>query len=96
MSTVIGIISFVLQAYEFLIFIRVILSWIQATSYQSWFHHPLVRILYQITDPILVPLQRIIPPIGAGPARIDISPIVALILLEILRAILIFVLRAIF
>ena len=38
-------------------------------------------ILRQVTDPILVPLSRIIPPLGA----IDITPMVALILLGVMR-----------
>jgi YggT family protein len=67
-----------------------VLFWaIVARSLMSWFpvrpgnpFHPLAVILYQITEPILGPLRRIIPTIG----MIDISPVVALILLQLLRA----------
>lgn len=82
MATVIRIISFLFQLYSFLILIRVLLSWINVNPYRPRFDHPLVRVLNRVTDPVLVPLRRIIPPIGG---TIDISPVVALILLEVLR-----------
>jgi YggT family protein len=84
--TVIRVISVIFQIYEFLILIRVLLSWINVSSYRPVINHPIVRILYRVTDPVLVPLQRLIPPIGGA---IDISPVVALILLEIIRRVLI-------
>ena len=84
MLVVVRVISFLFQAYEFLVLIRVLLSWVNVNPYQPAIRHPLVDLLYRITDPVLRPLQRIIPPIGGA---IDISPMVALILLEILRQI---------
>lgn len=86
MSAVITIISWLFQIYEFLILIRVLLSWVNVNPYSPAIDHPLVDILHRITDPVLVPLRRIIPPIGGA---IDISPVVALLLLEILRQVII-------
>jgi len=86
MSTVIDIISWVFQIYEFLILIRVLLSWINVNPYRPTIDHPLVQLLYRITDPVLEPIRRIVPPIGGA---IDITPIVALLLLEILRQVII-------
>jgi YggT family protein len=84
MPTVITIVSLVFQIYEFLVLIRVLLSWVNVSPY-----HPAIQILHRLTDPILRPLRRVIPPIGGV---IDISPVVALILLEILHRILVSVL----
>lgn len=86
---VIDIVSYLFQFYSLLILIRVILSWLNLTSYRSSSSNTLVLILYRVTDPVLVPLQRIIPPIGGA---IDISPVVALILLQILRYIVVSIL----
>lgn len=86
MSTLASIISWVLQIYAILILIRVLLSWINSDPYRPVIRHRIVDILHQITDPVLLPLQRIIPPIGG---TIDISPIVALIILEIARRIIV-------
>ena len=63
---------------ELAILARVLLSWFRVDPY-----HPAVAFLYQITEPILKPLRNVIPPLG----MIDISPIVALILLDIVRQI---------
>jgi YggT family protein len=81
MLTLIWIINLVFGVYEFLIFIRVLLSWVNINP-----NHPLVRTLYSLTDPLLKPIQRLIPPIGG---TIDISPAVALILLYIVQRVLI-------
>lgn len=61
------------------IFIRVLLSWLPIDA-----RNPLVSILIQITDPVLEPLRRVIPSIGF----LDISPIIALLLLQAIPAVL--------
>ena len=54
---------------------------IVARSLTSWFpnarRHPIVQLLYQITDPVMIPASRIIPRIGI----IDISPMIVILLL---------------
>lgn len=89
MLTLIRIISLAFQIYEFLILIRVLLSWLTVTPYSHFMSHPAVQLLYRVTDPVLEPLRRLIPPIGGA---IDISPVVALIILEIVHRILIWLL----
>ena len=67
-----------ISIFLFAILIRVILSWVNPDPY-----NPAVALLNRLTDPILVPAQRMIPPIGG----IDLSPMVAmvgLVLLEML------------
>jgi YggT family protein len=61
---------------ELAILARVLLSWFRVDPY-----HPAVVFLYQITEPILRPLRNIIPPLG----MMDISPIVAMFLIDIVR-----------
>ena len=89
MHTVATIVSVLIQAYEFLLLIRVLLSWINVDPYRPVIDHPVADILQRITDPVLAPLRRLIPPIGGS---VDISPVVALIILEVLRRILVSVL----
>ena len=89
MHTVATVVSVLIQVYEFLLLIRVLLSWINVDPYRPVIDHPVVDILQRITDPVLAPLRRLIPPIGGA---VDISPVVALIILEILRRILVSVL----
>lgn len=61
------------QTFFYAIIAQAILSWIQP-------HSPVNYILYQFTSPIMRPIQRLVPPIGG----VDISPIPALILLQLI------------
>jgi YggT family protein len=57
------------------IFVRAILSWFIHDP-----RNPLVQVLDQITEPILSPLRRVVPRLG----MMDITPLVAIILLQFL------------
>ena len=75
------IILTIIQILTFVIFLRVILSWIVVMMQtRNEFLISAYRILEQITDPILAPLRRIIPSAGG----IDFTPMIAIILLWIL------------
>ena len=63
---------------------RVLLSWVRVSPY-----HPAVEFLYRITEPILAPLRRVIPPVG----MVDISPVIALLLLQIIQKVLVAIIR---
>jgi len=73
------IINIATEVLVMLIFVRCILSFIRHDPYQ-----PVIRFIYEITEPIMAPFRKIIP--MAGP--IDISPIVALFAVQILGRIL--------
>ena len=53
--------------------VRVVSSWVRVSPYSPW-----VRWSYVLTDPILRPLARIIPPLG----MMDVTPIVAYLLIN--------------
>ena len=65
----------IFQVLTFAVLARVLMSWFPASP-----DNPLVRVLWQVTEPILAPLRRIIPRIG----MIDITPMVAIILLQVI------------
>ena len=66
-----------LGIYTLLIFIRIIFSW-----GMIGYRNPVMRFLVNATDPMLVPMRRIVPRLG----MIDISPIVAFIILWLFQA----------
>jgi YggT family protein len=80
-SILITVITVIFRGYELLMLIRVLLSWVNVNPY-----HPLVRLLHRVTDPVLKPVRRIIPPIGG---TVDISPVVVLIVIDLLYRLLI-------
>ena len=55
-------------------------------------YHPVARFLRQITEPVLAPLRRVLPPIQVGGGLFDLSPMAALLLLWVLERVLIAVL----
>ncbi len=63
------------EALTLAIFLRIILSWFSLGQ-----SNILVHILFQVTEPILAPLRRIIPKAG----RLDFSPLAAIVLLQII------------
>lgn len=87
MSIAAEIINYIIWVITMAIFARVILSWFMIRP-TSGFVVSLYQLLFQVTEPILAPLRRIIPTIG----MFDITPIVAIILLQIIGQVLIQVL----
>ena len=95
MRTVGYIIEVVLQIFILLLFVRLIVDWIQMFA-RSWVPHgPVLVVLegvYTITDPPVKALRRVIPPLRLGGVAIDLSFIAVLlicyILLSLNRAIL--------
>ena len=61
---------------------RVLLSWFPIRPGNPLI--PVIRIVYQITEPILAPIRRVLPSMG----MLDLSPMVAIILLIIVQRIL--------
>jgi YggT family protein len=65
----------VLWLYFFLILAVVILSWVG-----QGVRHPIIPLVYQLTDPVLKPIRKIIPSIGG----FDLSPLIAIIAIRFL------------
>jgi len=76
-----GLLVGLLDIYSWLIIARVIISWVGLSP-----ANPVVRFLQAATDPILTPIQNVIPPLGGV---IDISPIIAFIFVQMLRTVII-------
>ncbi len=69
-----------------LIFIRVLLSWVPRIPYNRILRAT-VDFIHQVTDPYLNMFRRILPPVGGGAIALDLSPIVAIIVLLIAQKI---------
>ena len=73
-GVVVLLIHWTFAVLQIALFVRVLASWFPGWAYSPW-----VRWTYPLTDWLLRPLKRIIPPLG----MVDISPIVAYFLLTI-------------
>lgn len=76
MQFVIHVVQTAFRLYSYLLLARILLSWFQPNPY-----HPVVRFLYQSTEPVLAPFRRLLPPLGG----IDFSPILAFFVLQIVE-----------
>lgn len=72
LTAVVDLVLLLLRLFVFAIIIRVILSWISPGGY-----NPALAIIHALTDRVLLPFRRIIPPLGG----LDLSPLVAIILI---------------
>lgn len=76
LTALVDLVMITIRLFVFAILIRIILSWISPGTY-----NPATAIITTLTEPLLRPLQRIIPPIGG----LDLSPLFAMILLMALN-----------
>jgi YggT family protein len=70
------VLSLIVKIYYWGIIISIILSWVAQGS-----HHPAVILVYQLTEPVMRPFRRILPPMGG----LDLSPILVFIVLNIVQ-----------
>ncbi len=61
-----------LKIYGYIIIARALISWINPNP-----DNPLIKIIYAITDPVLVPIRRLLPDMGG----LDISPFIAIVII---------------
>jgi YggT family protein len=80
---VIQLLLVVLQLYSWILLARALVSWIPNLDP----YHPAVQFLYTITEPVLEPIRKLVPPLGG---MIDISMIIAffgiIVLEQLLRS----------
>ena len=76
-----GLLDTVLTLYVWVIVARSVISWVNADP-----HNPIVRVLRNLTDPVLDRLRQAVPMAFGG---IDMAPVVAIVILWFLRAFLV-------
>lgn len=73
------LICLVLQLYSFVILARIIMSWVRVepgTPVAS-----IYSVIFNLTEPVLGPLRRAIPPVRIGVGAIDVSPIIVFVII---------------
>jgi YggT family protein len=63
----------------------VILSWVVALTRPPEWLYPIIRGVNAVTEPVLRPFRRMIPPVRLGGAALDVSILLVFILVAILR-----------
>lgn len=74
--SVLGVLGLLVNIYFFALLGMIILSWVAAGS-----RHPAIYLLYQITEPVMAPFRKVLPPMGG----LDLSPILVFVLINIIQ-----------
>ena len=72
-----------LQAYFLILIGRVVLSWFPISPGSGM--ASVFSVVYAITEPVLAPLRKVIPPIGMGGMGLDLSPIIVFMVVIVLQ-----------
>jgi YggT family protein len=68
-------VEILLQVLLMAIFVRVLLTWFPIDQ-----SNPIIRVLFDVTEPVLAPFRRVIPRIG----MFDLSPIAAMVIINVI------------
>jgi len=79
-------VSALFLVYIVLIFLNILISWIPRIPYNRWLR-AVVDFVAETTNPYLNLFRRFIPPLGGGGFALDLSPLIGLILLFVLKAV---------
>lgn len=71
--------SLISSLFYFLILARILISWVRVDPY-----NPLVNLIFRLTEPILAPIRNMLPAVG----MFDFSPLVAILLMEVITRVL--------
>jgi YggT family protein len=83
MPVIADILHFIISAYVFVIIAEVVLSWLiafEVINVRNPQAQNLIRLIQRLTDPVMNPLRKVIPPLGG----IDITPIIAILILNLI------------
>lgn len=73
---------FLLSIYSLVILARIILSWVRVDPDSPV--AGLNTVVFNLTEPVLGPLRRAIPPVRLGMAALDLSPIIVFVVIRII------------
>ncbi|MEW6155447.1 MAG: YggT family protein [Actinomycetota bacterium] len=63
-----------IQLYIIVLFARIILSWFPVSPDSGL--SSVYRFLHTVTEPVLAPIRRVVPPLGVGGMGLDLSPMI--------------------
>lgn len=69
------VVAALIDLYSLVVLAAIVLSWVRMDP-----RHPLATIVYGLTEPVLMPIRRVLPPMGG----LDLSPMVLLVALRVL------------
>ncbi len=87
-NAVLSVLCVIITVYTIILFVKVIVSWAVLFGVRPPVSGPMrwaFDLLDDVTEPVLRPLRALIPPVRAGGVGLDLSVIVAFVILAVLR-----------
>jgi YggT family protein len=81
LSDITGILNLLFTVLSLAVIARALLSW-----FDPGMRYSISQLLVDLTEPIIAPIRRVVPPVGG---MIDLSPLIALILLQVIERVII-------
>jgi YggT family protein len=78
----VDLICVLLRLYVFVVIARVIFSWVRVTPGTPM--ASIYSVIYNLTEPVLGPLRRAIPPMRMGAGAIDLSPLIIIVVVPLI------------
>jgi YggT family protein len=78
-----GLLIDLLELYEIIVVLSVVLSWFPVSNPGGTMDQ-LRMVLARLTEPVLGPIRRLIPAIGGGGVRLDLSPLIVILVIQLL------------
>jgi len=76
------VLDWAIMIYIWIVIIRALISWVEPNPY-----NPIVRFLHGVTEPLLAPIRYyLLRSIVRSPLGIDVSPVILILLLMLVRA----------
>jgi YggT family protein len=79
---ILGVIAYLIEAYVIVLVVRAVLSWFPARPGTTLFR--VVQLLDAITEPVLRPIRRVLPPVGVGGMAIDLSILIVIVVAQVI------------
>lgn len=91
MSAVLGVVAIAITVSQLVLLARVVSSWVLVVAGPPGRHRGVARVdaaLARITEPVLAPVRRVVPPLRVGSIRLDLSVPAVLLALSVLALVL--------
>ena len=76
--SLLGLLLSLLDIYSWVVIIRALISWVSPDPY-----NPIVQILSKLTEPLLRPLRKLVPPERMG--GLDLTPLILILLIQLVK-----------
>ena len=76
--SLLGLLLSLLDIYSWVVIIRALISWVGPDPY-----NPIVQILSRLTEPVLRPLRKLVPPERMG--GLDLTPLILILLIQLVK-----------